>query len=798
MTSLSNVYKGLNNDYSSMAMGGEHGQAHENTRSYDVCMVFSHKTSKNVRFEDGVDDQVLGRDLKDPVEADSMKMQMWKQRRETILKSLQSCGLRVFCFYSRDRDDVYVKIGADAQKLRECAVRLKYRLQLKQEYLGAYAPYRHDFAGRQENGFKDRRVVSHFYKTHQVEYPGDDAVFTTMDKIFLINHIIRAKDKDCAGINVSNLVHEKTLKAFFPLHESHHIKDMKSSRLDWILMGADHTARVHDYFGDKIAFYFVWSSFYWKWLVPLAIIGLLMQVFDLLCRTPDNFTAVPFCVLLSVWAIMLPHFWKRQESKYAMGWGSLDLKEGLEPARPEHWGEPRINPVTAQVENFYPWQQRIWRYAFSGVIVIFSGIVLTFVMALMMFMRHTMKDTTNGGILTWQIYLAAVVELMNGMLGSIARWLTQFENHRTNSEYDNNRLAKVMGFKFINSYFVLYYVAFFKKHSVLFGDEMKCVRNDCFVDMQSQLAVFVFFRLTISNIIEVFKPRLKVLYRQWYMQGKNFFSFLQGHNILELADMSAAEKESKQEPYSSFEDFDENLITHGYTTLFAVASPWVCAATLVGVIVEVLVDSNKLTSNKQRPMPTKVMNNEPWDSAFLLYGFLTAITNMSLLIFASNQYAAWTMTEKLVLFVFLEHLIFLSYVFIKALFPELPRSVEMLQLKHNHIVHRCLENIKVEPAADVSMFRDETGKAQMEVFEQDYLEDEDLEEPQLSIRNSGMTMYQGVMDVDMGALGAFKPLIQSLHETMKKTAVKSDAAGAAAAPAAAAEPAAGAAVSLDP
>jgi len=115
---------------------------------------------------------------------------------------------------------------------------------------------------------------------------------------------------------------------------------------------------VHDYFGDTVAFYFLFLSFYAKWLVPLALIGFLLQFIDFLARTPDNVTAIPFCIFLGLSTLFLPHHWRRQESKYALNWGTLDLTDRLEPCRPEHDGEPRINPVTAQVEPYYPWEKK--------------------------------------------------------------------------------------------------------------------------------------------------------------------------------------------------------------------------------------------------------------------------------------------------------------------------------------------------------------------------------------------------------------------------------------------------------
>merc|ERR1719183_2321599 len=123
--------------------------------------------------------------------------------REAILKNLQTCGLHLHCFYSRDRDQIFCKVGAGADKLRDVAARMKYQLQLKPEYLSGYAEYRNDFPGRQENNFQDRRMVNHIYKAFSVDdYPSEDAIFSTRDKISIVHHIITSKDRDCAGINV--------------------------------------------------------------------------------------------------------------------------------------------------------------------------------------------------------------------------------------------------------------------------------------------------------------------------------------------------------------------------------------------------------------------------------------------------------------------------------------------------------------------------------------------------------------------------------------------------------------------
>jgi len=362
-------------------------------------------------------------------------------------------------------------------------------------------------------------------------------------------------------------------------------------------------------------------------------------------------------------------------------------------------------------------------------------------------LRHALKDEIRGGIAAMQFYTALVVEIMNAILSALARTLTTQENHRTQTEHDTAQLAKVVCFKFINSYFALYYIAFFKNHAYLFNVQMRCIRGDCLLDLQSQLSIFIGLRIIIAFGYEYIRPRLGYMHRTWYNEGRSLLHALTKGAHLELADMSKAEKQSRDDKFESFGEFDQVLVTHGYATLFAVSSPWVCAATLFACLVNLWLDMRKLLDTKQRPVPRKVRNIEPWDTAFEIYGMFAAATNLFLLIFSSQQYMFWTFTEKLCYFVFLEHyIIFCRIILVNHVFPSVPRSVQLLKLKQESIVHRSLENIKVEAVSDLSMFR-EHKIDEYEIFEMDYLEDEnDAADPSLDLGQSGRTMYNNIKE----------------------------------------------------
>jgi hypothetical protein len=750
------------------ALGG-----YQPPRRFDICMVWKYKTKKNVKFEESAEDAQMGnqKQLRPPEPADENKMKVWKQRRESLLKQMKNCGLNLFCYYSRDRDEIFVKVGADADKLKATAARMKYKLQMKQEYLEAYAEYRQDVRGRP--GDAKGKYYSQFYKRHTEaeDTPDEASMFTTCDKIFLIHHMITSKDKDCAGINLGQLLHRDTSKGlsladlcrqkpednkaeallnhYFPLHEEKKLKELTSNMWNWIWMPTDHAHKVRDYFGDKVAFYYLWMSFYWKWLAIPGCVGAVLQILDVCFRSPDNVTAVPFCIFLAIWSIFLPHFWRRQEAKYAIAWGTFDMVPDLEPCRPEHHGEPRINPVTAQVENYYPWQNRMWKYMKSMVVIAITGVLLLFAIFVMLYCRHKFKDEFSGplvhGIAAWQLIMAIFVEITNAMLTQIAKYLTTEENHRTQSDHDTQLLAKVFAFKFVNSYFVLYFVAFFKKNANLFGTKLECIRQDCFLDLQVALAIFMIVRLVTQNAVRFLGPKVKLYMKNFSTNSRQaIYNFFHPSSPLELAYMSLAEQQSKREPYDPFQDFDETLITHGYATLFSVTAPWVCTATLLWIIGETILDVRGLTETTQRPLPVRLRNNEPWDTAFDIYGFLATITNVLAIIFASKEYGYWTYTEKLMLFIMVIHVVGFAKLLIKSIFPEIPRSVHLLNLKQVNMVHRCLENIKVEPQQDLSQFVQNHGQDTFEVMEQDMLDDEDVE-PELNLRESWRTMRTGLV-----------------------------------------------------
>merc|ERR1719343_1578221 len=121
-------------------------------------------------------------------------------------------------------------------------------------------------------------------------------------------------------------------------------------------------------------------------------------------------------------------------------------------------------------------------------------------------LRHMFGQ--QGGRLTYMFVNAYVVDLMNEVFTHVAKWLTDRENHRTYTEYYNHLFAKTVVFKFVNCFFSLYYIAFFKQNTYLFGMPMECTDDDCFIDLSRQLGIFLFVRITDQYFAEIGLPYL--------------------------------------------------------------------------------------------------------------------------------------------------------------------------------------------------------------------------------------------------------------------------------------------------
>lgn len=128
--------------------------------------------------------------------------------------------------------------------------------------------------------------------------------------------------------------------------------------------------QLNYYFGEKIAMYFAFLSFYISYLIPPAILGFLSNFLD---PYFEGFELVPlFCVFNLIWSTILIESWKRTCAVHAYRWGTIKT-EPFEEARAQYYGVLAVNQVTGRLEPSYSdWMRYAKYYCLSVPVILFS------------------------------------------------------------------------------------------------------------------------------------------------------------------------------------------------------------------------------------------------------------------------------------------------------------------------------------------------------------------------------------------------------------------------------------------
>jgi hypothetical protein len=304
---------------------------------------------------------------------------------------------------------------------------------------------------------------------------------------------------------------------------------------------------------------------------------------------------------------------------------------------------------------------------------------------------------------------AIQIMVMNNVYSTIAAKLNHFENHRTDTEYEDHLIGKTFLFQFVNSYASLFYVAFIKT-AVEGHESCKPEGHGCMDELMMSLGIIFILRLTSGNFFEAGLP--------WIM--KKLKSGKTKENGMVRA-ASAIEKQLALDVYDqkgTFDDYNEMIIQFGYVTLFVVSFPLAPAFALFNNFFEIRIDAHKLVNATRRPDPRGAQDIGTWGTIIDLMGSIAMVTNVALVCFTSRR-ATENLTdhERLWLFVCVEHgLILLKYVLMTVVDDE-PHDVTLQKQRASFIVDKIVNLIADDD--DEEMAKGNQVRVDLTVFDED-------------------------------------------------------------------------------
>ncbi|KAK3745062.1 hypothetical protein QZH41_014558, partial [Actinostola sp. cb2023] len=189
----------------------------------------------------------------------------------------------------------------------------------------------------------------------------------------------------------------------------------------------------------------------------------------------------------------------------------------IEEPRPNYWGPPRISPITGQQEQYYPPLKRKFKtYCISYPLVLLSMKIATVVMLVYFKLQLYMEEkyAKSGGIigsvmlLVPSIFYAVMIAVLNYAYHLLATFLTEWENHRLESSFQNHLIVKLVLFYFVNCFYSLFYIAFYLQDIELlrtdtFADYLELFLQFGYTFLFSSVYPMATFWALLNNVIEI-------------------------------------------------------------------------------------------------------------------------------------------------------------------------------------------------------------------------------------------------------------------------------------------------------
>ncbi|XP_077452036.1 anoctamin-10 isoform X2 [Stigmatopora argus] len=466
----------------------------------------------------------------------------------------------------------------------------------------------------------------------------------------------------------------------FPLHNKTKLKELSKSWYSGNQLSQPLDS-VNAYFGSTVGLYFSFLDFYTWSLVPPAILGLSIFYFSSEVQKEaveavagaqaeiheeDAGLAVSGHMIQAVfsmlWSTVFMELWKRRSSSTSYRWGTLHLTEHFAEPRPAFHGSLGVNPVTGRMEPLFPEWQRDLRMALVSipVVILFLGMVVLGMLgfywgeSLVMWLHSEWDSVVSQTLL----YLPSVLHIvytnvLATVYKTVAQSLTEFENHREESAFQNHLTAKVLVFTFFNYFAVLFHIAFVKHDVPL---------------LRKRLASLLIISQLVNQVTEVVIPFL-------------VDRFISAPHRTETEDDPEEDKFRNQITLpvfpGLFAEYIELLVQFGYLSLFSCIYPLTAVLLLINNVTEIRSDAYKICKLFRKPFSTPTANMGVWQTAFEILSYVAVVSNCWLLTLSPQlqrmQHEGQISRNEIVMFAIMaQYLLIIVKLTVAAVIPDEP------------------------------------------------------------------------------------------------------------------------------
>ncbi|KAJ5077262.1 ngep-related [Anaeramoeba ignava] len=577
------------------------------------------------------------------------KLEHAERKKEKIKTWLTGAGLKLRETSSVGNEFTFIEIGASNHFLERWAEKSKLRVKIAGMEGPTYLGYA-EFRMSQKNMF-----LAH----------SEECVFNSSERQKIIRTVIEAKkDQGGCGINVTKLIRKKYATDMFSVHNYDEL-DPLLKRWSKSCKCTQPIDQVRDYFGENVAFYFTYLGFYTEWLIFLSIVSIPFGIVQIAKAKVDTPAILFYSLFIVLWTTVFVETWKRKSNTKALHWDTL-FYEREEQIRPEFKGKIRMSPITNEEEPFYPGWKRKLKYI-GSYFVIFCFITAAICASVFINKKKLIDNDKHidFGYKVWTaVATGASIFVLNFIFQRVAPRLNDWENHETDTKYENALIVKFFLFQSINSWTSTFCIAFIAQDITY---------------LTTHLGSLLIFRQALGNVQEVFLPYIRGKLK--IRKEKKRVKALRDQGI-DVPDVSMIEKQAKYPRYSyTIDDYSEMMIQFGYISLFSISFPAASILALLNNIIEIRTDSFKL-KNMKRPEPRPANGIGSWIIILEILSFLIILSNIALVAVSSTEQLDYYFsdgisdTERLWFLIAVEHILIVLKLLLRVVIPDTSQAVD--------------------------------------------------------------------------------------------------------------------------
>ena len=385
---------------------------------------------------------------------------------------------------------------------------------------------------------------------------------------------------------------------------------------------------LRNFFGESVAFYFLWIFYFSLWSLPPIIIGVLLYFMPFLKKQRQetvkkilNFLdyydlpSIIFGLIVLVCSWIFLKSWAQKEKIFRYLWGVEK--------------EEKINSISEyfipdKIETFILGENIMEASYYTRLKKIISGFILLLLIFIRIYLDYLIynpnllkdKQITNF-INKFQIWIPLIIKVISLINNYISNILSIWENHETKTKQQASYAWKLIILEFFNYYTTLVRVA---------------IVNNYDYQQQMKKTIYIFLSLDIgTSILEFFIQLIRYLYKNGTISTQDKLN--KNKKISSTIEHQIYSQEIKNIiPY-----MNKRMIRFGYLCIFSAQAPLTPIIIFLVNIIETFFELYKLFYLYRVEIIEKARGIGVYNSIIQTLFFIGMLLNVILVFFHQNE-----------------------------------------------------------------------------------------------------------------------------------------------------------------